>query len=76
LRKNYPIANVETSSTNKERVTVVGPLCTPLDIIGDNVELAPLEVGSLVAVLQSGAYGMTASPHGFLSQAECREVFL
>ena len=68
IRKNYPvvIANrVDGSPT--ERVSVVGPLCTPLDLLGDRMELPVAEVGDLIAVFQSGAYGYTASPLGFLS---------
>jgi diaminopimelate decarboxylase len=46
---------------------VVGPLCTPLDLLGDRMELPAADVGDLVGVFQSGAYGYTASPLGFLS---------
>lgn len=68
LRKNYPvlIAN-RIDSPVRQVASVVGPLCTPLDLLADRMELADAQVGDLVAVLQSGAYGMTASPLGFLS---------
>ena len=57
-------------------VNIVGPLCTPLDILADKVQLPKAEIGDFVAVYQSGAYGYTASPHQFLSQPECVEVIL
>lgn len=57
-------------------VHVVGPLCTPLDVLGRNVALPRLAVGDLVAVLQSGAYARSASPLGFLSHPEPPEVWL
>lgn len=67
-RKNFPvyIAN-KINSLEKETVNIVGKLCTPLDIIGDNIEVSKAEVGDYVAVMQSGAYGYSASPINFLS---------
>jgi diaminopimelate decarboxylase len=75
IRKNYPITAVRLEHPDEE-VTVVGPLCTPLDILGDRIQTARLTEGSLVAVLQSGAYGRTASPSRFLSHPETTEVIL
>jgi diaminopimelate decarboxylase len=67
IRKNYPVvAAHRVHGGPRETVSVVGPLCTPLDILGDRVELGCADVGDLVAVLQSGAYGFSASPHLFL----------
>jgi diaminopimelate decarboxylase len=40
------------------------------------MDLADAEVGDLVAVFQSGAYGFTASPRGFLSHPECAELLV
>ncbi len=76
LRKNYPLVSVEQSAGGLEAVSVVGPLCTPLDLLGDNVNIHPLREGSLVAVLQSGAYGRSASPQDFLSHPSCRELLV
>ncbi len=75
IRKNYPVAAV-TLSDNKAEVSVVGPLCTPLDLLGDRVTLSELSEGSLVAVLQSGAYGKSASPERFLSHPPCAELLI
>ena len=55
---------------------VVGPLCTPLDMLARAAPLPPLAEGDLVAVLQSGAYGLTASPTGFLSHPMPAEVLI
>lgn len=76
LRKNYPVADVLRAPGDKQAISVVGPLCTPLDLLGDRVELKPLKTGSLVAVLQSGAYGVSASPERFLSHPNCVEVMV
>jgi diaminopimelate decarboxylase len=77
LRKNYPvlIANRIDAAT-REVASVVGPLCTPLDLLADRMELAEARVGDLVAVFQSGAYGYTASPLGFLSHPAPLEFLL
>ncbi len=75
IRKNYPVLNPERVADGpRETVTVAGPLCTPLDILADNMEMGLTEVGGYIAVLQSGAYGYSASPLGFLSHpppAQC-----
>ena len=77
IRKNYPvvIAN-RMQETNKETVSVVGPLCTPLDLLADKMELAHAQAGDLIAIYQSGAYGLTASPLGFLSHPIPKEVLI
>jgi diaminopimelate decarboxylase len=77
IRRNYPIAVAERfGSPATETVTVVGCLCTPLDLLGDQVELPAAEVGDLIAVFQAGAYGLTASPNGFLSQQPAVELLV
>lgn len=77
IRKNYPvcIGNRVTSDT-MDQINVVGPLCTPLDLLADKYTLPSPEVGDLVVVFQSGAYGFTASPHHFLSHPDPVEVLI
>ena len=71
IRKNYPVLiGNRVHGETLEKVSVVGPLCTPLDIIADKVELPRAQPGDLVVVFQSGAYGYTASPRSFLSHPE------
>ena len=77
IRKNYPIAIANRmNDIEKESVNVVGPLCTPLDILGNKIELPKASIGDLVAVFQSGAYGLTASPQSFLSHPLIKEVLV
>ncbi len=75
IRRNYPIAAVERRQP-EETTTIVGPLCTPLDVLGDRVTISRLDAGALIAVLQSGAYGKTASPENFLSHHPAAEILL
>lgn len=77
IRKNYPVALASTTNTTeKETVSVVGPLCTPMDLLADQMELPKATVGDFVVIFQSGAYGFTASPHLFLSQPRPIEVLI
>jgi diaminopimelate decarboxylase len=77
VRRNYPIALASRmTGTPLEKVSVVGPLCTPLDVLGAAVELPAAQIGDLIAVFQSGAYGLTASPVGFLSHPAPLEVLV
>jgi diaminopimelate decarboxylase len=77
IRRNYPVAiGNRMEEEASEMVTVVGRLCTPLDVLGDRVTLPPADVGDLVVVFQAGAYGFTASPTAFLSHPEPAEVLL
>lgn len=77
IRKNYPVAiGHRVAGGERETVSVVGPLCTPLDLLADGMELGRAQEGDLVVVFQSGAYGLTASPGGFLSHPAAREVLV
>jgi diaminopimelate decarboxylase len=60
----------------RETVSVVGPLCTHLDLLADGMEMAKAEPGDLIVVFQSGAYGLTASPTAFLSHPPPAEVLV
>jgi len=75
IRKNYPVAiGNRMRSAERERASVVGPLCTPLDLLADQMDLAVAQPGDLVVVFQSGAYGASASPQAFLSHPAPVEV--
>jgi len=77
IRKNYPLAIANRMQCQeKQPCHVVGPLCTPLDILGQNVSLCDADSGDLVAVYQSGAYAYSASPTAFLGHPPAREIFL
>jgi len=77
IRKNYPVTiGNKINSAEIEEVSVVGPLCTPLDILAEGMALAKADAGDLVVVYQSGAYGYSASPHHFLSHPHPAEILL
>lgn len=75
VRRNYPLAVADrVGAAAEEVVSVVGPLCTPLDRLADRVTLPRAEIGDLVAIFLAGAYGATASPAAFLGHPPAREV--
>ena len=77
IRRNYPVAvgnRLEQEPT--ETVSIVGCLCTPLDLLADDVTLPATEIGDLIVVFHAGAYGLTASPTGFLGHPEPVEVLV
>ena len=77
IKRNFPAALVNRlSDPPAATVDVVGPLCTPLDVIARDITLPEARVGDLFGVFQSGAYARTASPLGFLSQPTPPEVFV
>ena len=77
LRRNYPVAvATRYGAQAEEAVSVVGSLCTPLDILADQVELPHAEPGDLIAIFCAGAYGLTASPQAFLSQKAAQEMMV
>jgi diaminopimelate decarboxylase len=77
IRKNYPVVvGNRVAGGERETASVVGPLCTPLDLLADNMEMARADPGDLIVVFQSGAYGLTASPTAFLSHPAPAEVLV
>ena len=75
VRRNYPVA-VATAPADAptEVASIVGPLCTPLDRLADRVEIPVAQPGDLVAVFMAGAYGLSASPAGFLGHPAPVEI--
>jgi diaminopimelate decarboxylase len=77
VRKNYPVTiGNRVDSVEREVASAVGPLCTPLDLLADRMDLPVAQVGDLVVVFQSGAYGASASPQAFLGHPPCVEVLV
>lgn len=57
-------------------VTLGGPLCTPADQFAAGAMLPTTKAGDVIAILNSGAYGLSFSPHGFLSHPTPAEVMV
>lgn len=77
IKRDYPIVNASRPEALETMTTaLVGPLCTPLDTLARRVSLARVSPGDVLAVCNSGAYGLTASPVGFLSHPMPAEVLV
>lgn len=77
IKRDYPVvAPAHMNAAQASPATIVGPLCTPLDTLARKVDMPDLGAGDLIAVLQSGAYGRTASPVGFLSHPLPTEILI
>jgi diaminopimelate decarboxylase len=77
IKRNYPVAVVnKLDHPTADTADIVGPLCTPLDVLARDVLVPRAEVGDLVGVFQSGAYARSASPLGFLSHRSPAEAWV
>jgi diaminopimelate decarboxylase len=77
IKRNFPVTVIDKLNDSvKEVVDIVGPLCTPLDTLARDVKIPAATVGDLIGIFQSGAYGRTASPLGFLSHPLPGEILV
>ena len=77
IRKNFPLAiGNRMGAENQEMVSIVGPLCTPLDLLAERMTLPIAQIGDYVVIFQSGAYGASASPQDFLGHPRVIEVLV
>ena len=77
VRKNFPICSAHrVAGRPRETVNIVGRLCTPLDLLGERIEIGVAEPGDHIVVMQSGAYGFSSSPHLFLSHPAPLEILV
>jgi diaminopimelate decarboxylase len=76
VRRNWSIRNVSRPNGPKDSYTLVGPLCTSIDVLATAITLPQVEVGDVLAISNSGAYGITASPTRFISHPEPVEILL
>lgn len=75
-RPRPPITNASRVDGPRVPTTLVGPLCTPLDVLGRRIVLPTPEVGDRLVFHRVGAYGLTLSPVGFLSHDPPTEVLV
>ncbi|MEI8146433.1 MAG: type III PLP-dependent enzyme [Alphaproteobacteria bacterium] len=77
IKRDFPVlAATRLNAPSEGQAALVGPLCTPLDTLARAMDVPALVPGDIIAVLQSGAYGLSASPVGFLSHPMPAEVLV
>jgi diaminopimelate decarboxylase len=77
FQRNYQIDIVSKTenAVEKKNFTITGNLCAPADVLANNIQLdRQVAEGDILAFFNSGAYGYTASPTGFLSHALPTEI--
>ncbi|MGQ0456814.1 MAG: type III PLP-dependent enzyme [Hyphomicrobium sp.] len=75
IHRNYSMHRVG-GGTATETIDLVGPLCTSIDRLASGVLLPRVEEGALIAIHNSGSYGLTASPIHFISHQHPREILV
>lgn len=77
IRRSWRISKVSPGGQGEHVPYILaGPLCTTVDRMAQKVELPELVPGDVLAIESSGAYGLTASPTGFISHPAPREILL
>jgi diaminopimelate decarboxylase len=75
LNKNYPTAILNKMNRKPAgEYVIAGPLCTSMDQFSHKTPLPRPQIGDLVGVFNSGAYGYTAGMLFFLSHKTPAEV--
>ena len=74
FRKDWPIRHLTATSPTVESVKLTGPLCTSIDALAGPLDLPAIRRGDVLAVMLSGAYGLTASPTRFISHPDPVEI--
>ncbi|UNS95028.1 type III PLP-dependent enzyme [Streptomyces tubbatahanensis] len=69
-------ADGAAGDTGRAEVTLVGPLCTPLDVLARSARIPVPRPGDVLRIDNTGAYGLSASLSGFLSRPPATEVVL
>lgn len=76
MRRNYTMHKVGGAVGPVEKIDISGPLCTSIDRLASGIELPHVEEGDVIAIHNSGAYGLTASPIHFISHAPPAELIV
>lgn len=77
MNARHPIRVVSKMNEPAEfEYDVCGPICTPIDCIGREVMLPPVERGDIIGVFNAGAYGYTMSLVNFMSLGWPAEIMV
>lgn len=77
MRRSFPIVNCKRATSEPDSSFAIGgPLCTPADEFASQCDIPRVDPGDVLAVLASGAYGLTFSNVLFLSHPMPAEVLV
>ncbi|MFL9503402.1 type III PLP-dependent enzyme (plasmid) [Rhodopseudomonas palustris] len=75
FRKDWPIKHLTAAVDSvQENIKLTGPLCTSIDALAGPLDFPVVQRGDILAVMLSGAYGLTASPTRFISHPDPIEI--
>ena len=72
----FEILTFKEETDKKEKVTLVGNLCTATDVIAEDIVLPSMDCGDVIVINNAGSYAVVLSPMQFSSQEKPVEVFL
>ena len=72
----FEILTFKEETNKKEKVTLVGNLCTATDVIAEDIVLPSMDCGDIIVINNAGSYAAVLSPMQFSSQEKPVEVFL
>ena len=72
----FEILTFKEETDKKEKVTLVGNLCTATDVIAEDIVLPSMDCGDIILINNAGSYAAVLSPMQFSSQEKPVEVFL
>ena len=77
VRNNFPFFTISKGNEHSScQATVVGPLCSPMDVLLNNVQIENVKQDDYIVIEMSGAYGLTYSPVMFLGQIAPAEILI
>lgn len=76
IAKDYWPYPFERPGVEKTRVTVVGQLCTPKDILVHDAPVAKVRIGDVLVFPYAGAYAWHISHHDFLRHPHPDQIYL
>jgi acyl-CoA synthetase (AMP-forming)/AMP-acid ligase II/diaminopimelate decarboxylase len=76
LGRTLPASIVPDGAGDGQQASLVGPLCTPGDLLAPVAEIGDLRPGDVLEIPNVGGYGLTASLVAFLSRPAPVEVVL
>ncbi|MBW2996178.1 diaminopimelate decarboxylase [Candidatus Woesearchaeota archaeon] len=71
-----PLLHPGQPSVRNEIIDIGGPLCLSADILAKDIQIKNANIGDLVVVHQSGAYGSSMGANNFLSHPIAKEYLL
>ncbi len=77
MNANHPIFilnKLNLKNTKRLKYDIGGPICTPIDIFGKDIDLPEAQINDIIGIFNAGAYGYSMSIHEFLGHNSPIEI--